>query len=545
MTTHDVPIAEITSENPANYRVAFAKRSEPFWQRYLLFGYAAIALPFAIWRITAVNWLFIGGPLMLAADFYGVTTGLLHLWMIRDVYYPIHRPWRGRAKVDIFVPTYNEPPSILGPVLKGAVGVRGHGHVWVLDDGNRPWVSELATHLGINYLPRTTNLHAKAGNLNNGLAHSKADFILTLDADHIPQAHFLERTMGYFDDSRIGFVQTPQTFYNTHSFLFRRSHRGKLWSEQKMFYDVIQPAKNRWNSAFFVGTSAVLRRSALDSIGGFATGTATEDIHTSLKLHAARWQSIFVPEALAYGLEAESLKEFYKQRRRWAAGSLGLLFRSPDSPLRARGLTFQQRLNYLSATLAHLQGVQKLFYILTPILSLALLTSPVHLSSQYYGLMVWANVVTGITIAAIYARGSYHFIHSESYHAASLLAHFGGLWGIIKVQRKFAVSRKIVAPGERTYLKALLWALVFVSVAAITRGVLLMVRGSGSGLVTTSVLFTALNTTYLLSFLIYLGRYEKRAPITDIPSYAQPTPLLQPVRELQPQLAYAASESID
>ena len=86
-----------------------------------------------------------------------------------------------------------------------------------------------------------------------------------------------------------------------------------------MFYDVIQPAKNRWNSAFFVGTSAVLRRSALDEIGGFATGTATEDIHTSLRLHARGWRSLYVPEPLAFGLEAESLREFHKQRVRWAA----------------------------------------------------------------------------------------------------------------------------------------------------------------------------------------------------------------------------------
>ncbi|MEJ0073419.1 MAG: glycosyltransferase family 2 protein [Candidatus Saccharibacteria bacterium] len=130
-------------------------------------------------------------------------------------------------------------------------------------------------------------------------------------------------------------MQSPQTFYNTHVFLFRRRPHREAWSEQMMFYNCLQPAKNNWNAAFFVGTSAVLRRAAIDDVGGFATGTATEDIHTSLRLHARGWQSVFLPEPLAYGLEAENFKEFYKQRRRWAAGSLGLLFRSPDSPLRA------------------------------------------------------------------------------------------------------------------------------------------------------------------------------------------------------------------
>ena len=65
--------------------------------------------------------------------------------------------------------------------------------------------------------------------------------------------------MGYFDDPRVGFVQSPQCFHNTGSFVFRRTSKGR-WFEQGTFYNVIQPAKNRFNSAFFVGTSAVIRR---------------------------------------------------------------------------------------------------------------------------------------------------------------------------------------------------------------------------------------------------------------------------------------------
>jgi cellulose synthase (UDP-forming) len=83
-----------------------------------------------------------------------------------------------------------------------------------------------------------------------------------------------------------------------------------------MFYDVIQPAKNRFNAAFFCGSSAIFRRSALDAIGGFATETATEGIHTSLQLHAAGWRSLFLSEVLAYGTASEDFKEYHDQRVR-------------------------------------------------------------------------------------------------------------------------------------------------------------------------------------------------------------------------------------
>src|SRR5205823_5869328 len=129
---------------------------------------------------------------------------------------------------------------------------------------------------------------------------------------------------------------------------------------------------------------------------GFATGTATEDIHTSLRLHAAGWHSIFLPRPLAFGLEVDNLREYYRTRRRWAAGSLGLLFRSPDSPLRIRGLTATQRLSYLSSTLAHLQGIQRLCFFLVPVLALFSLRNPVAVSFAGFG--VATSLFAGLSL---------------------------------------------------------------------------------------------------------------------------------------------------
>jgi len=143
---------------------------------------------------------------------------------------------------------------------------------------------------------------------------------------------FIEQTIGYFDDPEVGFVQTPQSFYDTDSITFRR-RRGidAGWHEPAMFYGGVQSAKNHSNSAFFTGTGAVLRRAAIDSVGGFATGTVTEDIHTSIRLYARGWRSVYLPVPLAHGLEVDNLREFYRTRSRWAAGSLSLLFRCSEA----------------------------------------------------------------------------------------------------------------------------------------------------------------------------------------------------------------------
>ena len=497
------------------YRVRLSPRPDPRYFPYLLWVYCALAVVYLGWRVTTVNVHVWYGPVIFAGEIYGVVMTGSFLTITRRIYVPIYRRPTQPATVDIFIPTYNEPLDVLRPTVIGALRVRGANEIFVLDDGSQPEVEAMARSLGVRYLARGTNDDAKAGNLNHALRYSTAEFILTLDADHVPMPHFLERTMGYFDDDGLAFVQTPQSFYNHDSFLFRRRRRGGTWSEQGMFYNVIQPGKNRWNSAFYVGTSAVLRRSALDEIGGFATGTVTEDLHTSLRLHARGWKSLFVPEALAFGLEAQSLREFYRQRRRWATGSLSLLLRIPDSPLRARGLSLAQRMNYLNACLAHLQGVQKLAYFIVPIACTFQLRSPVTTPLVGFVPLFVAFTGTSMFFTSRYSRGTYHPVFTESYNLVNSTPHLAGLRGAVHVERRFAVSSKRATRTAGTWTRGLLWVLLVGSAVALVRAVSVVADhgtgalGENAGVLIASIPFLLVNAAHLLSFVTCLRAYER------------------------------------
>ncbi|MGI8557533.1 MAG: glycosyltransferase family 2 protein [Solirubrobacteraceae bacterium] len=520
-----------------DYTVRLRRERPPWTHRAVLGAYGLALVPYALWRCSVVNWDVWYGPVALLAEIYGWIMGALFVWMVREVHRPVHRPSTRPRRVDALICTYQESLAILEPTVRAACRVRGIDNVLVLDDGNRAEVQALARSVGARYCPRTTNKHAKAGNLNNGLRHSDADFLLVLDADHVPREDFLERTLGYFDDSTLGFVQTPQVYHNRGTFLFRRTG-GRYWSEQGMFYDCIQVAKNRTNSAFFVGTSAVLRRRALDSIGGFATGTATEDIHTSLRLHGRGWGSIYLQEQLAFGLEAENLREFYRQRRRWAAGSLGLLFRSPDSPLWRRGLTRAQRASYLSSTMQHLQGVQRLIFFFVPVVCTVTLTAPVATPLSAFLPIFTTWLTLSILVTYLYARGTYHALHTEAYSLASASAHCAGLWGIFKVQKKFSVSLKSTRRRDRTWMKPALWTMFVIGALAIGRDVQVALQSPEHRLLAGSCLFViAINLILLGSFLTNLSRYERQGDLPADKSSATLRPALASARPRQAALA--------
>jgi cellulose synthase (UDP-forming) len=269
--------------------------------------------------------------------------------------------------VDIFVCTYNESLSVLYRTLVGCVAIEyPNKTVYLLDDGKRDSMAQLAQHLGVQYIARSNNTHAKAGNLNNALKETYGDLVLVLDADHVPSKDTLKELGGFFQNNpQLAFIQTPQHFFSLDPFQRNLVLDDVIQNEQDFFFQVIQPGNDYWGATFFAGTGAVFRRAALETVGGFATQTITEDTHTGLRLHAKGWKSLMYNKNLIAGMAQDSFQDLVKQRIRWSRGMAQIFFY--DHPLFTKGLTLGQKICYFSGIWYFYMGFTKLLFILAPL----------------------------------------------------------------------------------------------------------------------------------------------------------------------------------
>jgi cellulose synthase (UDP-forming) len=226
-------------------------------------------------------------------------------------------------RVVVLIPTYNEPVEVIAPTIAAACAIDPVHETWVLDDGDREWVKELAEAYGARYVRRDVHDHAKAGNINNALEVMSReaaeeggrdfDVIAVLDCDHVPLPTFLTATLGWFDDPDVALVQAPQSFYNGGAF-----DDDGASGEQGVFFHVLMAARNHDGAGpFWCGSTSLLRTSALREVGGVATDTIVEDMHTTLGLIKRGWKTVYHHQTLAVGLAPATPEQYLVQRTRW------------------------------------------------------------------------------------------------------------------------------------------------------------------------------------------------------------------------------------
>ena len=215
--------------------------------------------------------------------------------------------------VDVYIPTYNEPFEVLEKTITGALCLDyPNVRLWVLDDGRRPWLKAFCEAKGIGYLTRPDNAHAKAGNINHALTKTDGDFVAVFDADFVPQRNFLMRTIGFFDDPRIGIVQVPHAFYNHDPMQANLALRKSMPDDQRFFFEAIMPSRDAWDAAFCCGSNSVTRRAALRCIGdALPTTSITEDMLLSLALLRNGYITRYLCERLAYRPGAGNLARVF------------------------------------------------------------------------------------------------------------------------------------------------------------------------------------------------------------------------------------------
>ncbi len=326
----------------------------------------------------------------------------------------------GVPSVAVLVPCCGEPVEVVEGTLCAAMSLDWPRLVvWLLDDsqdGTRMYNlvrrleaqrQSLGLHSDLKYIrrPKAPGVphHAKAGNINHALLKGgvSGEYVLVLDADMVPRRELLLSTMGHFlkDGAlpllrqvadglatpgkvparpywkalcrpKAGYLQLPQRFYNV--------PRGDpLGHASRFFYGPMLRGRDGCGACPCVGTGCIFARDALVANGGQAIGSITEDYKTSIQLLAGGFWSGYLEEDLVYGQAPEDMEGCWKQRFRWATGSLQIFF-SETNPLLVQGLTLAQQVVFVMSFSQYLMWLPFSVLVCTPLVYLYFLVSPME-----------------------------------------------------------------------------------------------------------------------------------------------------------------------
>ncbi len=369
--------------------------------------------------------------------------------------------------VDIFICTLNEPADMLAATIAGCNSIDyPNFKVYVLDDGRREEIKELTQMLGCNYITREKNIGYKAGNINNALSLTDGEIVVIFDADHIPASTFLRETVYNFADEKVALVQTPQHFGNPDAFQKNLELPDFLANEQDLFYRVIEPGLNEFDSVFCGGTNILIRREHLSAVGNFPESTITEDSLLGLKFHASGYKVIYYNRPLAIGLAASSFEEYIKQRARWARGNVQIIM-NPKNWKYYSKLTPSQAFFYLSGVLYFFTPLTRMVYLIAPILFLFFDISPLLI--LFYQIIAFQICYFSLKFAFISAARvkMNNVIFADVYDLVTSLFTIGGIIKTLFVPEcvskcKFCVTKKECSAIKTNQRYKLVMVLLFI-----------------------------------------------------------------------------------
>ncbi len=265
---------------------------------------------------------------------------------------------------DVFMTAMpGEPYDMFEKSLEAISKIRYPHESYLLDGGNDPKLRQLCSRLGINHLDCTNIEGAKAGKINHAMKVSKGEFILVLDPDHLPEPDFFDQVLGNFSDPEVGFVQVVQGYYNQSESVVARASAEQTYN----FYGPTMMGMHGLGTPVAIGANCTFRREALESIGGHAVHLA-EDLVTSLRLHAKKWKSTYVPQRMSLGLVPGDLGSYFKQQLKWSTGMFQAF--SGEYISRFTALPFAQKLHYFFSGTYYLEGLATAITCILPILFL-------------------------------------------------------------------------------------------------------------------------------------------------------------------------------
>ncbi len=479
------------------------------------------------------------GIVLLVLEGLGMVEAFIHFMNMRTAthYDKPDVPPERFPDIDVFISTYSEDTDLLFKTINGCIRMeypdKNKVHIYLCDDNRRPEMEALAKKMGINYLKRPDNKGAKAGNLNHALAHSSSPYVLTFDADMIPQRRFLMELVPYLVDAemkneklpdekkvKIGFIQSPQNFYNPDLFQFNLFSEGRIPNEQDYFYKDIQVARTRTNSVIYGGSNTILSREALEKVGGFYTEGITEDFATGILIQKAGFVCLGTGDPLASGLSPNDLPNLVQQRIRWARGVIATgrklhIYTSKD-------LSIGQKMNYWASIYYWYAPLKRLVYIMTPLMyaTFGIVIFKCTLSQV---LMFWLPMYITSTMSLRMLSGNIRSskwtgIYETIMFPFILLPVMLETFGI--TLKKFKVTEKSASSGKQNYGLYMVpfFILIVLSVIGIIRCFVIIFDSSSFG--PTVVLFwVVINLYYMVMAILFVDgriayRKSERIPLT-------------------------------
>jgi len=271
-----------------------------------------------------------------------------------------HRDWTpspDAPKVSIHVPCYNEPPAMVIETLDALARLDyPNFEVLVVDNntkGEAVWkpLEEHCAKLGARFrffhLPKWPGF--KAGALNFALAQTAldAEVIGVIDSDYVVSPDWLRSTIPYFDRQDVAFVQAPQDYRDSNEDAFKRM----CYWEYAGFFHIGMVQRNERNAIIQHGTMTLIRKSALQRVGGWAEWCICEDAELGLRLFENGFEAVYMNHSLGRGLMPDNFSAYKTQRFRWAYGAVQILKRHWHNLFEGESLTRGQRYHFITGWL--------------------------------------------------------------------------------------------------------------------------------------------------------------------------------------------------
>ncbi len=297
----------------------------------------------------------IGGIILWLLELVAGLLASAYLWELCDALGTEH--WRRRIRrgmatvappgyepfVSLHVPAHNEPPEMVIETLTSLLHLDYANYEIIAIDDNSDdpqlWhpVDEWCARHGVKFVHLSDWPGYKSGALNvalRRLTNESAELIAVVDSDYQIEPQFLRRCTGLFADPHVGFIQAPQDYRDWAQAPYYR----RLYYSYKYFFAVSQPSRNERDAAIFAGTMGLIRKSALESVGGWDEWCITEDAELSLRLLRAGWSGLHVDESWGHGVMPLTFEALKSQRYRWCFGGIQILRMHHPDPADALAL---------------------------------------------------------------------------------------------------------------------------------------------------------------------------------------------------------------